>query len=92
MRSLIKMHIELPDVYKAYTKFVNDNVFGDGEEEAVHPNDEEQRGFMTRFDAEFAAAKVKEKERQQKGKNRTERENTADFADGPASGSGGNQN
>jgi hypothetical protein len=80
MRSLAKMQMELHYVYEAYKKFMNDNVFGEGEEE-VHPNGEEQNKFAKKLDADFAAAKVKEKA---KGKAKVERENTADSADGPS--------
>ena len=59
------MREKLPDTYESYKKFVNDNVFGEGEEEVVHPNEQEQREFMEKFSAD-----VEEEKGQQKGKQR----------------------
>jgi len=87
MKSLEKMQSGLPEVYKAYRKFIDDNVFGDGEKELAHPN-EEHKKFAEKFDAEFAAAKVKEQARQQKEKNSTGPENSPDSSDASAGRSG----
>ena len=65
MKSLRKMKDELPEVYKGYTKFINDRVFGEGEEKTEGPAELEQREFTEQFDADFAVAKAKA----QKGKN-----------------------
>jgi len=80
MKSLERMQNELPEVYKMYKKFIDDNVFGEGEKELAHL-DEEQKGFAEKFDVEFSAAKVKRQ-------NRAEQENSPDSPDAPASRSG----
>ena len=59
------MKDELPEVYKAYEKFINDSVFGEGEEEIVSLGERKERKFAEQFDADFAVAKAKE----QKGKD-----------------------
>ena len=53
MKSLGKVSDEMPTASYAYKKFMDDNVFGKGEEEVVHPDEEEQRGFMAKFDVEI---------------------------------------
>ena len=65
MKSLRKMKDELPEVYKAYKKFINNSVFGEGEEEIVGPGERKERKFAEQFDADFAVVKAKE----QKGKD-----------------------
>ena len=70
MKLLKKMKRELPKVHKACMKFINDNVFAEGEEEVLHPNEKEQRRFAERFDGEFMAAKAGEQMSQQKGKDK----------------------
>ena len=92
MKSLDCMRSVLPKVYQAYRKFIDDNVFGEEEKEEVYPIEKEQRKFKEKFDADFSAARAKEKMRQQKGKNREEQEDTLDPADGSASESGGDEN
>ena len=64
------MRQELPEIHKSCRKFIDDGVFGKGEEEVVHPNEEEQRKFTETFDADFAAAKAKKRAREVKGKNK----------------------
>ena len=77
MKSLATMMDELPDVYMSYKKFINDNVFGEGEEEVVHPGDKEQREFMKKFSVE-----IRDEKARQKGKQRAERaEDTPGFSD-----------
>ena len=61
MKSLTKMSVELPGTYKSFRKFIDDNVFGEGEEEVVHPSEEAQRKFVTKFDAEFEKEKARQK-------------------------------
>ena len=64
------MRKELPEIHKSWRKFIDDSVFGKGEEETVHPNEEEQRRFAETFDADFSAAKAKKQAREAKGKHR----------------------
>lgn len=60
MKSLATMVVELPGVYKSYKKFVNNNVFGEGEE-VVHPGEKEQREFAKMFNADFEEEKARQK-------------------------------
>ena len=53
MKSLGKVSDKMPTASYAYKKFMDNNVFGKGEEEVVHPDEEEQRGFMAKFDVEI---------------------------------------
>ena len=85
MKSLDNMRCVLPKVYNAYKKFIDDNVFGEEEKEEVHPIEKDQRKFKEKFDADFSAARAKEKMRRQMGK---EREDTLDRASGSASEAG----
>jgi len=77
MKSLAKMRIELPDTYKSYKTFMSENVFGEGEEEVVHVNDEEQREFMKKFGADIEDEKAR-----QKGKYRAESADTQNSSHG----------
>ena len=38
MKNLATLSAELPGTYKSFRKFINNNVFGEGEEEVVHPS------------------------------------------------------
>ena len=76
MKSLGSMDAELPSLAKSLRKFINDHVFGEGEEEVVHPDDKEQREFTKKFNAD-----VEEERARQKGKQR------AEHANSPPSGS-----
>jgi hypothetical protein len=58
------MNCDLPEIYKSYRKFIDDSVFGEGEKEAVPPDEEEQRRFAERFDTDFAVAKARKQTRQ----------------------------
>ena len=70
IKSIENMREELHGIYKSCRKFIDNSVFGKGEAEIVHPNEEEQRRFTEKFGAEFAAAKAKKQARKAKGKNR----------------------
>ena len=85
MELIQNMRTELIGIYETYRKFIDDNVFGKGEEEVVHPNEEEQRRFTEKFGGEFAAAKAKEQARKAKGKNRAR---SLDSDNDPTGGSG----
>ena len=80
MKSVKTMATRLPDVYKSYRKFIDDSVFGEGEQEEVHPDEEEQREFTKKFYAE-----VEEEMTQQKGKERAEEKGAQGSADGSSS-------
>ena len=49
MKSLEQMSVELPGTYESFRKFIDDNVFGRGEAEVVHPSMEKQREFRRKF-------------------------------------------
>ena len=76
MKLVKMMATRLPDIYKSYRKFIDDSVFGEGEQEEVHPDEEEQRGFMKKFYTE-----VEEETTQQKGKERAEEKGAQGSAD-----------
>ena len=88
MKSLRKMKDELPEVYKGYTKFINDRVFGEGEEKIEGPAEQEQRKFAEQFDADFAVAKAKA----QKGKNAADPQGRTSDPTTPAGRSEGHDN
>lgn len=64
MKSLAVMSVELPRTYKSFRKFIDDNVFGEGEEEVVHPSAGEQTEFNRKFAADVEEEKARQKERQ----------------------------
>lgn len=80
MKSVETMATRLPDVYKSYRKFIDDSVFGEGEQEEVHPDEEKQREFTKKFYAE-----VEEETTRQKGKERAEEKGAQGSADGSSS-------
>ena len=59
MKALAKIMAELPRTYKSYRKFIDDNMFGEGEEEVVHPAQKEQREFTKRFNAAIEKEKAR---------------------------------
>jgi len=58
MKSLTRMSVELPDTYRSFRKFIDENVFGEGEEEAIHPREAQQRGFEAKLGADFEEEKA----------------------------------
>ena len=64
MKSLATMSVELPRTYKSFRKFIDNNVFGEGEEEVVHPSVEKQREFRRKLNADIEEEKALQKERQ----------------------------
>ena len=67
MKSLASIEAQLPSLAKSLRKFINDSVFGEGEEEVVHPDDREQMEFTKKFNAD-----VEEERARQKGKQGAE--------------------
>ena len=61
MKSLATMVVELPRTYESFRKFIDRNVFGEGEEEVVHPSVETQRGFLRKFYADVEEEKAHQK-------------------------------
>lgn len=87
MKSLARMSVELPEIYKSFREFIDNNVFGEEEEEVVHPSMEKQGVFLQKFNAKFEEEKARRKERQDK-KERADSRSAIDEAPGhPASGS-----
>ncbi|KAF9643999.1 hypothetical protein BDM02DRAFT_3132039 [Thelephora ganbajun] len=86
MKLLVTMLTELPGVYNSYRKFIDDNIFGKGEEETVNLSEEEQVEFTEKFHTD-----IQEEKAQQKAKDNAEQGSTTDSAKSPAGGSGEEQ-
>lgn len=87
MKTLATMAVELPEVYDSYRRFVDANVFGEGEQETEDRNREERAKFMKNFYADVEEEKARRKE-----KAHMEWEGSPKSAGGPSSGPGGEQN
>jgi len=61
MISLATNAVELPWAYASFHEFIKNNVFGEGEEEDLRPEEVEQREFTKRFRVEVEDAKAREK-------------------------------
>ena len=63
MKDLARIAVDTPWIYESFRKFINDNVFGEGEEEVVDPRTEKQREFKRKFSADIEEEKARHKEK-----------------------------
>jgi len=61
MKSLATAAVELPQAYASFQEFINNKVYGEGQEEELRPDEVAQRVFTKRFYAEVEKTKAREK-------------------------------